>query len=597
MKPVSIWAASAQKEIQEAQPLELNFERGGIIAKLTSDSLWLIHTWTDGSKLAFRTAYSPSGKLEMISQNKSSQKTIFKLECNTLRFSVTVEVLKAEVESFSYQVEATPKMDLHLPFWPRDILPLTKSGSIKQQGTIHTHQVGTRSGILYFNDGTTGSVFYFQNLTALNHYCQDTESSAAELVGGSWPEIGYHLPKSRKPIKKDKTYTLSHAFVTLEENPPKNESEIAQQYLKRLADTYLTIPKPERCYHNWLETVENGLRDLWYHKGCWTFAGGHSYLNAYVADYRTPPEVMVQLAVLVPMLEYLDWKDERDHQLVSELLEGLPGFYKNDTGTIVRWLPAAESNLDHSEEQKKPSVMDSWYLHHPLMNLARLTERGEKTAAHLLFSSIDYVVKVAKHFEYDWPVFYQMDTLQVLKAETQPGQGGEKDVPGTYADLMLRMYELTKERKYLTEAKKASEKLKGLTFDIFYQANNTAFSAVAMLRLYKLTDDRQYLDLSYILLASIFTTCNFGVRLWARQKFPELLCGIPPEGRSLHRSLRRAGSLCGNAPVPKGVGRPGYPTSDTTAARRVHTPFGRKGRLLLSANAAQGNAGRQTQNR
>jgi hypothetical protein len=306
---------------------------------------------------------------------------------------------------------------------------------------------------------------------------------------------------------------------------------------------------------------------------------------------------MVQLAVLVPMLEYLDWKDERDHQLVSELLEGLPGFYKNDTGTIVRWLPAAESNLDHSEEQKKPSVMDSWYLHHPLMNLARLTERGEKTAAHLLFSSIDYVVKVAKHFEYDWPVFYQMDTLQVLKAETQPGQGGEKDVPGTYADLMLRMYELTKERKYLTEAKKASEKLKGLTFDIFYQANNTAFSAVAMLRLYKLTDDRQYLDLSYILLASIFTTCNFGVRLWARQKFPELLCGIPPEGRSLHRSLRRAGSLCGNAPVPKGVGRPGYPTSDTTAARRVHTPFGRKGRLLLSANAAQGNAGRQTQNR
>lgn len=67
----------------------------------------------------------------------------------------------------------------------------------------------------------------------------------------------------------------------------------------------------------------------------------------------------------------------------------------------------------------------------------------------------------------------------------------------------------------MDEAKKAVEHLTGLAFDIFYQANNTAFAAVALLRLYKNTKDKSYLDLSYACLASIFKNvqlwdCNYG---------------------------------------------------------------------------------------
>ena len=81
--------------------------------------------------------------------------------------------------------------------------------------------------------------------------------------------------------------------------------------------------------------------------------------------------------------------------------------------------------------------MDSWYLHHPLLNLSRLALDGDKLAKKLLLDSIDYVIKVAHHFNYEWPVFYKMATLEVLKAETAEGQGGEKDVPGAYAHLLV----------------------------------------------------------------------------------------------------------------------------------------------------------------
>jgi hypothetical protein len=511
MKPLTIWAANTQAEIPQSEPLVL-LESGklSLAAYLTSDSLWLLHTWSDGSRIGFRTAFSTAGKLEVKAQKKEDGGFRFDLECSTLKYRVFVRFPQDETLVFRYTVQAEPKLPLLLPYWPKDILSFEKNGKVREKGEIHTQQTGTRSGTLFFNDRKSGSVFYFQNLTALNDYCQATETSAAGVVGGEWPEIGFSLPLASKPLEAGQLFTLSDAFVRLDPAVLKEASEVSMAFLNHLAETYLVIPRPERHYHNWLETVERGLDDLYYHKGCWTFGGGHNYLNAYVADYKTPPEVMVQLAVLLPMIEYMEWKGEKSHRLVDDLKAGLPAFYKEDMKTIVRWLPALERNLDHSEEQKKPDVMDSWYLHHPLMNLARLAERGDEIARKLLMDSIDYVIRVAHEFNYEWPVFYQMNTLKVIKAETTEGAGGEKDVPGTYADVMLRVWKLTGEKKYFQEAVKAAKKLKGLGFQIFYQANNTAYGAGAMLRLYKETKDETYLKLSYDCLAGIFNN----VQLW-----------------------------------------------------------------------------------
>jgi hypothetical protein len=130
-------------------------------------------------------------------------------------------------------------------------------------------------------------------------------------------------------------------------------------------------------------------------------------------------------------------------------------------------------------------------------------------------SSLEFAIKVAHHFNYRWPVFYHMKTLEVIKAETKPGKGGEKDVAGLYAHVMLQAWELTGKKRYLREAEKAASTLKGLGFELFYQANNTSFAAGAMVRLYKATGEKIYLELSYLCLANIFKNvklwdCNYG---------------------------------------------------------------------------------------
>jgi hypothetical protein len=171
--------------------------------------------------------------------------------------------------------------------------------------------------------------------------------------------------------------------------------------------------------------------------------------------------------------------------------------------------------MQGEEEQKKPMVMDSWYLQHPLLNLSRLALKGDEVAKTLFLDSLEFAIKVAHHFNYNWPVFYKMDTLEIVKAETQPGKGGEKDVPGLYAHVMLQAWELTGKKQYLAEAEKAALKLKGLGFDLFYQANNTSFSAGALLRLYKITKKEVYKEVSYLCLANVFKNvklwdCNYG---------------------------------------------------------------------------------------
>jgi hypothetical protein len=223
---------------------------------------------------------------------------------------------------------------------------------------------------------------------------------------------------------------------------------------------------------------------------------------------------MVQLTVLLPLLEFGEWKGE-EVPMTKDLLEGLPNFYDDEAGVVARWLPSAAGQLDGSEPQKKPEVMDSWYLFHTLLNLSRLALHDNKIAQKMFLDSMDYSIKVAQKFEYKFPVFFDIYKMEIMKQETAEGQGGEHDVAGLYAHVMMQAWLLTKEERYLEEAKKAGRALKGLGFNLFYQANETLFGAGALLRLWKETGDEEFLQLSYLSLANIFNNmwlweCNYG---------------------------------------------------------------------------------------
>ena len=517
MNPLSPWLLNVNAALNQ-NDTETLFEQESIgyafKVQLLQDSLWLMVTWPGGSRIAFRLAYSPNDKLKVI--RRSADDIAMRLYIGSLigHYKVKIQLPRPESPVLRYTTTLTPTTPLLFPFWPRDIVPLGTPGSEKlAEGKIIVSQVGTRSGQLYFSlEGSkTGSVFYLQNLTALADYNQDTETSAGETVGGEWPEIGFALPATtkQKPLQAGKAYILSDALVTFSEEVPADEATMVKQYLDMLAAIYLALPKPQMPYVNWPEILRKGLKDLIESPGCWSQLDGHHYFNAYISDYVTPPEIMVQLAILLPLLDYVEWGDDK-LEAMKKIKDGLPAFYEEKYKTIMRWHPKAADKLEGEEEQKQPLVMDSWYLHHPLLNLSRLALKGDEVAKKLFLDSLEFSIKVAHHFDYQWPVFYKMDTLEVVKAETQPGKGGEKDVPGLYAHVMLQAWELTGEKRYLNEAEKAAKHLEGLGFELFYQANNTAFSSGAMLRLYKATKKELYRELSYLCLANVFKN----VRLW-----------------------------------------------------------------------------------
>ncbi|OCB78228.1 hypothetical protein B0A79_15585 [Flavobacterium piscis] len=518
MNTVTPWSATAQEDIENS---ELLLERKILDYTYqfynTGDSLWIVALLPDNGKIAFRAAFAMNSCFEVVNIF-DNQTIVIQLNTKLGSYEVRVDFPDKETPILHYTTTFKANMPLMIPFWPRDIIPLTQNGSVENTaGKIHMEQFGSRSGLLFasITKPATGSFFYFQNLTSLSEYCEVTQSESKNTVGGTWPEIGFQLPSTDKqPLPADKSFTISDAYVVLETEIFEETTSICEHFLNNLVKIYKALEQPRIEYHHWPEIAQKVVADLTNNKGAWTQKDGIPYLSAYLCDYETPPESMVQLAVLTPFKEYEKWSAQKQ-PVCDDLIKGLPAFYDPKIKCINRWLPSMVDKLDKSEEQKKEMVMDSWYLHHPLMNLARLALDGDKTAEKLLLDSIDFVIKVAHHFKYEWPVFYNMETLEIIKEETAPGAGGENDVPGSYAHLMLLVFNLTKEKRYLNEAEKAAKKLADLGLNILYQANNTAFAAGALLELYKITNKKLYLDLSYTCLTGLFKNiqlydCRYG---------------------------------------------------------------------------------------
>ncbi|MDR7211643.1 hypothetical protein [Flavobacterium piscis] len=519
MNTVTPWSSTAQADIENSEVLleKKNLDYTYQVYN-TGDSLWIIVLLPGNGKIAFRAAFGMNSCFEVVNLFEDEDTIVIVLNSRLGNYEVRINFPDGTTPLLHYTTSFTANRPLMIPFWPRDIIPLTQNGSVENtNGKIHIEQFGSRSGLLFasITKPQTGSFFYFQNLTSLSEYCEATQTESKNTVGGSWPEIGFQLPTTDKlPLPSGRSFMISDTYVILMAEIIEETSAICEHFLDNLVKIYKVLPQPRIEYHNWPDIAQNVLRDLNHNKGAWTQTNGIAYLNAYLCDYDTPAESMVQLAVLAPFKEFEKWSGKKQ-PLYNDLINGLPAFYDPKINCINRWLPALSEKLDQSEEQKKEMVMDSWYLHHPLMNLARLALHGDKTAEKLVLDSIDYVIKVAHHFKYVWPVFYDMETLEIIKKETAPGAGGERDVPGAYAHLMLLVFKLTKEKRFLNEAEKAAKKLAALGVEILYQANNTAFAAGALLELYKITHKKLYLEISYTCLTGLFKNiqlydCKYG---------------------------------------------------------------------------------------
>lgn len=517
---ISQWVSGLQNHLKQAtnvQEIPWQFDRGQLQTCLTPNSFWIIYSFATAGKLAIRTCFDPQTIQAVKLHKKTATSAEYLIDASLGVFRVNIERSVQEPMVLRYTTSLKPKQGFAVQAFPRDVYVLDEDcDPTATEGMLYVTQSGPTAGLAYLSvtKPVEGTLLYFQNLTALNDYCQMTHTDPSGGVTAQWPEIGFALPTAEQPLQAGKEIMLSDAYLYLSESIPGNEFEAADLFLEAVACIYKRLPKPETGYYDWPKAAERTVKALSESPDCGRRIKNQFYVNAYVSATQKPPESMVQLAILVPLWEYQQWLGE-SVPLVDLLQKNLSTFYDEKKAALMRWLPGQAFAKGENSEEEDHNKMDSWYLLHTLMNLGRLAEKGNLEAKELLFRSLEFVISAAHKFGYNWPVFYDSRTLAVVKAETSEGEGGELDVAGLYTHVMLQAYELTKDPRYLDEAKKSAERLRGKGFELLYQSNITIMSALTLAKLWKITSNRLYFDLSRLSLANVIACmwiweCSFG---------------------------------------------------------------------------------------
>lgn len=512
--PVSPYVLALREELRAGSMRRVaKLELGALEIEVAAgrDALWALIRCERRGGLALRIAHTPGG-CDTVRRVRAQEGEALRIELSGLTGAQTVvlRLHEGELPVLRATTTITPAHDLLIPFLPRDLYPLdAKDDPMSAEGTVEAAQRGLNGGICYFRlrKPDFGSVLYLQNFTALNARFAHSGTTPDGAVGGEWPELGYLPPAPPqspeppvKPLPAGEAVTVYDAFLAFHDGADGDETAMAQHYLSLLAAIYRRLDFPRTDFRDWLGRAERSLRDLDKAPEATIRHYGFRYLHPYTAaEY---PDSMVQISVLAALRDYEAWTGS-DLPLKAELARGLRKFYDPRLRTLRRYLPNVGKDKD-------ADAVDSWYLYHPLLNLGRLALDGDKRAERLFRDSIDYAILAAHHFDYIWPIQYKVTDFSVITEARNDDGLGQTDVGGIYAYVMLQAFELTDDKRFLDEARAAIAALKGMRFELNYQANLTAWGAAACMRLWRIDDDPVWLAQSHVFLASFF----HNVALW-----------------------------------------------------------------------------------
>lgn len=510
VSPASPYVSALRQTLADGEGKRVaKFEFGELVGEVLKprDSLWVLVRRPSAGGIALRAAYL-GAPFECTCEKAGANEAVrLRLDSVLGQHRVTVATGGDALEHIRVTVQFTPSAPTLIPFLPRDLYPLDGDDDpLGAQGHVEAAQRGLNSGVLYFriDEPAFGNVLYFQNLTAMNDYYRATKTSPDGAVGGLWPELGYLPPTPAQsgappsaPLQAGVEVTLSDAIVVFRHHAPPHERESARQFLQMLGEAYKLIAIPQTEYRDWIERAERALVDLDKAPEATIRHYGHRYVHPYTASEY--PDSMVQMSVLAAVFDWGRWRGDV-HPLEAELRAGLRRFYDPKLKALRRYLP-------NVGDDKDANAVDSWYLYHPMLNLARMALAGDKPSEKLFLQCIDFGISAARHFDYKWPIQYDVTNFSVITA-TANDDRGQTDVGGLYAQIMLQAHELTADPRFLDEAKRAIDAAMGMRFNLNYQANLTAWGAAACMRLYRITNDVVYAEQSYVYLASFFHNCE-----------------------------------------------------------------------------------------
>jgi hypothetical protein len=361
------------------------------------------------------------------------------------------------------------------------------------------------SSLFVSNQPLGSSVLYLANLTTLGTFFDRSQTGAAQpnfaypraggkggLVGLNGSYFGYPPPvNSLDTLPRGKSTRVIDSYLYLMPSVPGTEAEVADTYLKGLGTVYSALPKPAIPGADWHALAAKGASDLVDPSNLVTL-DGQRYLVSYVSDTRKSPELITQATVLAGVKSY-EAKYHETLALDAILEQNLPSFYDATFHTV-------KNGVGHDPA----ATEESWYYITNLISLLQATQQGSTTSRKLLLDSVNGAISLAHTNQYEFPQNFHFSDWNGQNTGLQP------DVAGGYAWLMLGVYDLTKDTRYLDEAKASIAHVAGKGFGLAYETHMLGYTAAAAQRLYTMTKVPAYHGDALLALANLFHV----TRLW-----------------------------------------------------------------------------------
>jgi hypothetical protein len=228
-----------------------------------------------------------------------------------------------------------------------------------------------------------------------------------------------------------------------------------------------------QCATSWKEFATGTVEDLQDKASAQIEVQGHTGLRAYVKAssqlWKDSPdnfELMTIVDVLWPSLLYLHLHPSASFQReCDDLVADLPAFYHPDTHSISNDL------VRHKDERA-----DSWYpFENSLVKYPMIGSlAGSKEATDHFLEAFGTAQEMAAQYNYLFPIYYQVASLQA------EGAGTNYAIGGLYAWAAIIANRLTTKKQYLEEARRAIHVLYTVPPErLFHEPQELAYGALA----------------------------------------------------------------------------------------------------------------------
>ncbi len=384
------------------------------------------------------------------------------------------------------------------------------------------------------------TLFYWVDLTSLNPFMEAahyTPSATPRRIG---QRLGHSFSQSDLVnLPQSVAMTIYDSYLYLMPGQPDDEDAMFLRYLHNLGDIYDLMAVPDDPLPDWFGLDEwDGrgvpgasscihkatLRDLANEEN-WVSLNGKRYLRAYVFDSRQSAEAISQLDVYAALSRYQKHFGDLP-TYANDLRAAIPDFFNPDFGPEGMFQNSGPLASIGPQERG-----DTWYELGHALKVAELAlwNPGDVELRNLALRSGEAWIDFARTVDYHFPRFYNFGTWE--------GTGQEPDAAGSYAYLMLTLYDLTGEERYIIESRRSLHSLDGYGFRLTYESHMTAQLAAAAARMYQMEADSYYLDLiaratANLMRLSWLWECDYGWMKGPVGKNPRTFFGLNPTQQS-----------------------------------------------------------------